>query len=802
MLNRTGVLLLTAATAATWWTDVLAREGIGSGATVDELIVTARRREESLQAVPVSAVVIDAEKIERLVLSSPRDLIAQTPGVTMAANTAGAVVSDDIVIRGVGVARLDSSGSPTGIFRDGLFIGNGTFFGKSFTQFDMFDIRRFEVFRGPQGALWGRQAAGGAVAITTAEPKFAFSGRLKAGFEVEQDARKLEGVVNIPLGDTLAIRLGGQYDDRDGGQIRIKDPTSPLNGRALDKSRWAGVRGAVRWRPTAEMDHRLTVEYLETDNPSYAIYFARPGRGDPGRFDRACTVQLPTSRFLPSQFCKFNDADQQSHTDMWQAFYRGQWKLGFGTLQLSAIYTDRHTVVDDEWDTYTHALVGPTLGLSPAGALLFGAGIGARGVGPTDTSLYPRYGDFEKTGAELLFTSRAEGRFTWLAGADVYRTDDVSNQANIIQYRNPSMQAGPLPPGALLANQSLDQTNRREGVSWSVFGSVGFEIVENLTLSAEGRYTVNDIDNSARNIVLFTCPDVAPVPTNCAPGRVLSRSDAILPKTRIKEEIFTPVVSAIYRVVPGHSVYVRYAEGFRPAGYDTRNAGAVFFGRYDAERLKSYEAGYKGQAFAGHMTFALAGYRNRHRDFQIQDVFVGDDGLVRTKIGNAPRADSWGVEASTRARFQAAGGAVSLGVAYAWTDGTIKPYQVPAGAVTVASVFSNRRLSDTRDYQVVADAGFDAPIGGWNGAAWSIDVSYRLEGGGFQNPQNTLPLADVRILDGAVGLRQGAWRLRVYGRNLTNEIHVVQDIPGVFPEGALKIYNQPRTWGLELTRTW
>lgn len=807
MLNRTSVLAILAVMTAAWAGEAAAQAAPSDGRELEGLVVTARRRVETLQEVPSSVAVVETETIERLNMTAPRDLIYQVPGVRMAASTVGAAVADDIVIRGVGTARLETSGAPTGIFRNNMFIGNGTFFGRTFTPFDLFDIQRFEIFKGPQGALWGRQAAGGAISIVSNQPAPTFSARAKAGYEFKQEAMRFEGVVNMPINDTVAVRLGGTLDDRDGGFVKIKDPGSPLNGRALDKQKMQGIRGAVRWQTTPEIQQTLTLEYYELDNPSYAVYFSRPGRGDPDINSRACTVQLPVSRFIPGQFCQFNDKDQQSHVDTFQAFYEGKWDFGMGTLQLSGIYTDRDADTDDEWDTYVHALVGPTVGLSTTGQVLTGAAIGARGVGPTNDSLYPRGGHFQKSGGELLYTSNLEGPISFLVGADYYSTYDKSGQDNFISYRAP-VAAGPIPVGALLATHRLNQRNSRDGESYSVFGSVEYRF-DNFEISLEGRQTHNKTRNAALNATTILCPTTAPLPVNCpAPGAIIVNTVAVLPNPStpnvvVTENIFTPVASLRYKFLENHAVYVRYGKGFRPGGFDTRNSGNVFFGEYQAEKVESYETGYKGTLFDRRLLLQLAYYYNVHHDFQIQDSFVGDDGFVRSKVGNAPKAESWGIEASGRMRIVQGDTRWTAGLSYAWNDGTIRPYTVPTATGTrIPSTFSNRRLSDTRDYQIVLDGGVETPAPFWEGAMLTANVSFQAEGGGFQNPQNTLRLPDTQLLDGSVGLETKDWRFNVFARNLTNERFLFQQVAGVFPEGLITIYNSPRTVGFEISRTW
>ena len=249
-------IAIIAAAAGTGIADAQEADG---GSTVETVVVTATRRAENIQNVPVSVTAIAGDDLSKFSIATPDDLLASVPGLSTVSS--GGAFLDDISIRGVGTSRIDTSQSATGIFRDGMFIGNGTFFGRIFSQFDMFDMKDVEVYRGPQGALWGRNSAGGAIEINTAHPVMdQFEASATASYEVEQAAEVLKGVVNVPLGDDLAIRVSALYDYTAGGLTKVQDASSPLNGMALDKSYVGGVRIGLRWQPTDDFDATLTIE--------------------------------------------------------------------------------------------------------------------------------------------------------------------------------------------------------------------------------------------------------------------------------------------------------------------------------------------------------------------------------------------------------------------------------------------------------------------------------------------------------------------------------------------------------------
>ncbi|MCP5432479.1 MAG: TonB-dependent receptor [Alphaproteobacteria bacterium] len=790
---------------------ILALDMAPAYAATDEIIVNARRREESLKDVPISAFAANEEFLEAFSIDDARGLLAQIPGVRLGSGTVGAVVADDIVVRGVGVARIESSGSPTGIFRDGMFIGNGTYFGRTFTNFDMFDLETFELYKGPQVALWGRQAAGGAVSITTSKPKFdEFSAKATVGYEVEQQAKKFEGVINVPLSSNFAVRFATQIDHRDGGFIKVKDSASPIDGENLDKVFNAGVRGMVRWQPTEWFDQQLTVEFYRSNNPSYSAYFNRPGRGDPGKFGRACTRPLPPSQFLANQYCFYNVDDPQTETDTTNVFYKGVFDLGFGALDISGIYTKRETEVLDEWDVWVHSLTGAVIGFDDgtgatmvAGTIL-GTMIGTLGVAPGDDSTYPREGFFEKYGIQALFSSEKMGPLSWIAGADYYWTDDRFAQQNYINFYNPySATVAGIPSGGLIARRYLNQQQRRDGGnSWSVFGSVDYDVLRWLEVSAGARYTQNNTPTWADNYGDYTCPPSGPLPVGCpGPGGLVPGAPFghdILSGFEVRESVFTPEVSVTAQLSDEDSVYFRYAQGYRPAGFDTRSQGGTFLGAYGTERDESYEVGFKGFAFERLIAIELAAYYNILNNFQIQDRFLGNDGFLRNRISTAPLAIGYGAEANFRSKFEWGPGTVNAGLGFAWSDGYIDAYY----AGSTLSVNSDKRLADTRDYQLILNFGYVAPIPNWSDANWFTNVSFRAEGGGWMEAANVFELPQSEMLDATLGFTVGTWRVSAFGHNLTNQVVEKQVLNGVFPEGRLFFWNDPRTWGLEVTKRW
>lgn len=221
-----------------------------AGASADEpglgdIVVTAQRQSETLQNVPIAVSAFSAETLERQQIDNPSDLQLTLPSITY---TKTAFTSSSFTIRGIGdlcvgitcdaATAIHTNGSP--------LIGTRLF------ETEFFDLERVEVLRGPQSTLFGRNATAGVVNFITAKPNLS---RMMASGEIEYgnfDSTKIKGMVNVPLGETLSVRLAGYYLNRDGYTQNLYD------GSRIDGRNIYAVRGSLRWQPT----DRTTIDLM------------------------------------------------------------------------------------------------------------------------------------------------------------------------------------------------------------------------------------------------------------------------------------------------------------------------------------------------------------------------------------------------------------------------------------------------------------------------------------------------------------------------------------------------------------
>jgi iron complex outermembrane receptor protein len=225
----------------------------GGGAEVEGLIVTAQKREEDIQDVPIAMSAFSQEALERSQIAGGPDLMTQIPNMTF---TKTNFASYSIQIRGIGTQAI----SATTDAAVAVAFNNTPFIRNRFFEQEFYDLQRVEVLRGPQGTLYGRNATAGVVNVISAKPKFVYEAKVSADV-ANYGSNRLEGMVNIPLvEDVVALRLAGAWTKRD-GFVMNQITGSPIDGRDL----WS-TRMSLRFAPSDTIEANLIYEHFEEDD--------------------------------------------------------------------------------------------------------------------------------------------------------------------------------------------------------------------------------------------------------------------------------------------------------------------------------------------------------------------------------------------------------------------------------------------------------------------------------------------------------------------------------------------------------
>jgi iron complex outermembrane receptor protein len=451
-----------------------AQSGGDSGrSALEEVVVTAERREVSLQDVPASATVLTADALAEQGVDNIIDIQQVAPSVAI--NTYNR--STYINIRGVGIGQSAPTSNPgVAYYIDGMFIPHEQFIAQSF-----FDIESIEVLRGPQGTLTGQNSTGGAIYVRTPAPSFdGVSGYLDQTV-ADYEWRRTVGAVNVPLGDKFAVRLSGVYDDR-GSFTDNAGPSRSDPGSGEDRA----ARAAFRYRPTDGMTFDLRYEHFDRETDYNAI----KNRNDTVSTD-PFTIEEDALSFLNQ---KGDRMSLEARFDL------------FSSLQLRALTSYLDAETSDQADGDRTATARPV----PANLPTNGA----------NTALFPGRVGFTTQGlrtwvSELNLLSQGEGALQWVVGA--FYLDEESPVSVLRDNRNTVT--------FVQSNSSI--VTELTNTSASVFGQLDYRLTDRWAIDAGLRYSE---DKQRYTRILLP----GPPPPGCFPCTSETDSDEMTGRFGVK----------------------------------------------------------------------------------------------------------------------------------------------------------------------------------------------------------------------------------------------------------------------------
>lgn len=541
--------------------------------SLNEIVVTAQKREQRLQDVPVSLTAVSGETLQDLKITDLRSVQSYVPN--MAVLNSG--VNPVVFIRGFGSGPNNVAfDQEVSVYLDGIYGGRGAQFSAPF-----FDLERMEVLRGPQGALFGRNTAAGAISLVSARPTRSPEGYLTAGYDFEWQGFDLTGVASGPISETLGIRAAGKVTRQD-GYIRnlYNDRDEPLLRDTM-------ARVTLRWEPTNNIDIVLKNEYGK--------HRLKGGVTVSG----SLTEDVYDSDFGDERYISDNYAgaglDEASGIETWNTALNADFGIGDHTLTVVGGYshftTERFTAYDE---------------IAPDGTVPPNGGNARFGNG------FPE--DFDQWSIEARVSSPL-GQFLEYVVGVYYDTSDYHLHQDTY-YREVF---------SLTGHQSTDFY--QDSDAWSVFGQGTLNFTDALRLIAGLRYS--KVEKSAT----FTQYTVSGSPLNpIGPDRAGSLS----------EDYFDPSGTLQYDVAPDVMLYATVARGSKSGGFvsNTYNVSADGF-QFAAERSTNYEFGIKSTLGNGLATVNLAVFRMDFSDLQ-QSAYDPDRRTFFTR--NAAKARSEGVE--------------------------------------------------------------------------------------------------------------------------------------------------------------
>ncbi len=640
-----------------------------------EIVVTAERRAESSQKVPLAIQSISGETLAKTGYTSVTDLQYTMPGVQYDP-TQGAAFQ----IRGVGSTSFDfSNAKSVSVVVDDVVMDGQRANGLT----GLVDIERVDVLMGPQGTLFGKNATSGVIAVTTGKPKIGdTSVRASASFG-EHDERILNGTVNIPLGPIAALRVSGFDQAFDGFGRNVT-----LNRKVGSQHEYGG-RAKLYLEPSDSFNLMLSGDYAYHWDSSVRT----PVSGQPA----AVTAILNELGVFPGPESA-DTADSsfgEITTEEWGTSLRVNGKLG--DLDLTSISAYRRT----RYDNATPVNLTPTDRYS---YVTFNNG----------------YLDTEKVSQEVHLASPTGGFVEWLVGGfyNDLRARQVQLQWGTLG--TPLYTNGVPAPTlfALTGAIGVDANASRfdaKNETMAGFGQLKFNFSPRLSLTLGGRYTH---DNNSQGLDFIT---VDPVPiAGYTPIFVGSSAAPAIDYGKVSGNNFSYRIAPQFQVTDNVMLYASYSTGYKPAGI-------AFVGNkyapYRDETVKAWEAGIKSEWFGRRLRVNVDIFRSDFKDFQatiLTKIPDGNGGLIdATVIGNAGGLRTQGVEGNVA--VQPVRG-LTLSGALSYTDAKFTDYVYNA-----TTDYTGSRLTNSPKWSGTAAIDYETEFGSGFGVRAHADYAYRSE---------------------------------------------------------------------------
>lgn len=763
-----------------------------NAATLEEIVVTAQQRAESLQDVPVSVAAVTAKKISDSGIVDLQGLSELVPNFSI--NETG--ISTTVTIRGISSGINSGFEQSVGMYNDGIFYGRD-----QLARVPMIDMERVEVLRGPQGILFGKNSIAGAVSQISAKPTDEFEGSVTALYEPDHGETDLRMVLSGPLTDNLSGRLAVMTRELDG---YVKNTELGVDEQNEDEQ---VVRATLRWDVNDSVTATLkssqsTFDVLGRNMEVYQSF---------GHLEALNSVyNSPTAPWSVDTELNYI-ADNNGHfsnNEVNNSTLTVDWNLEGLTLTSVTGYVDYEFTESCDCDF--------------TGAPVFDAG---------------RQEEYQQLSQEFRVTSDLGSNFDYIAGLFFQNTD--LTYADQIRLPDPTvvntalglLGAGALQPFA--PGSSTDRTFNQEGEVIALFAQGTWSVSEALRLTVGGRYTEEkkDANRQQRHKANATfggqyMPAVTADPVSGA-YNVLYGIFAIEAYDQINGKLddssFSPVVTMEWDANPDTMVYATWTKGYKSGGFDARSnghpdasvnnglkSGAAITGSWEFanEEATSVELGSKMSLADGAAELSVAWYMTDYTDLQVSQF----DGTLGFNVTNAGEAKVKGIEADGR---WALTDNITLTGSVAYLDFNYEK-------------FPNSQCyfqQEDTDGDKLCDAGgkrkeFTPELQANLGAAWASEMSNGLELNASldvsfmdeylyaanldpRSKQDAYSMVNARI---ALAGSEGAWELALLGRNLTDEtvINFGGNTPlgGTLTGGAGNSYyafvNRPRNIALQV----
>lgn len=700
---------------------------------LEEIIITAQKRVESLQDVPISVNTIGGKKLNQIALGSLEDVQTYVPNL----HIAQAPVMGQIFIRGIGSGLNQGFEQSVGMYMDGIHYGRSQQARNPFM-----DLERVEVLRGPQSILFGKNSIAGAISMISAKPTKEFEASLAGLYEPDHGEKEVTLIVSGPITDRLRGRLAVRDRSMDG---YMENLTLDRDEAALDQFM---VRATMIWEPTDDTQISLKLETSEYDSDGRAIEvtedttYATMLHGTFNQHESVLNIKQDYKRSGNGDH-SYNDTDNVTLTIAHE--------INAGTITSITGYSGY------EYDEFCDCdfTGAPTL----------------------DTDWYE---DYDQLSQELRFTSPKGETLDYITGIFYQRgeidfADRMGFGPNSILPA--AMSAGPAGAMALfMQNTAAARDYQQETKGWSLFAQATWNVSKKLHFNFGGRYSQET--KEATRFLRFIDLATGEVPTDAPQAAalpILYSNLNFLPHDLDedrKETSFTPSLTLEYDYDEDTMMYITASTGFKSGGFDTRDNSGLNF-EFEEEEAETLEVGAK-MSLGSRAELNIAVFYTEFSDLQVS-VY---DGVMGFKVGNAAQAVSQGIELDGRWRVSEG---LTLTGAMGYLDFEFGDYangQCPEGVSADSVVdgvgycdYSGQRNMYSPELTATITADHVVSVSENLELRTSVDLIYSDEY--FVAPdmdpdlvQDSYTKVNFRIALGDIDKR---WEVALVGRNLTDE---------------------------------
>lgn len=526
-----------------------------AGAAVDEVVVTAQKREERLQDVPIAISVVNNELLASTNARNLAELQGAVPSVYFAGNSGGGRTY--VTLRGATGLALNTGDEPVAVYMDDVYLGRGVTVGMA----DLLDIGAIEIVRGPQGTLQGRNATAGALLIRSADPTPTREGRITASIADPQEVR-FQGVISGPVAQDLTARLSvGYLNDRGWA-------TNTFTGKHIGGAESHQARLVMRYDPEGGFDARVVADYSRVSNQPAIV-----------RWGATTFSPLATGALVPAGTATPQLELPAAQRDAILNDYKFNLNPGtFSTVQTGGL-TGKLTYSFENMDLISVSGYRQTH---------------VRALNDSDGLADARMGyntnidESEQWSQELRLQSSGDTRLSWITGLYFFHEDQFYD-TNIYNLRFTT-------PTATVTRYIGDIETK----SWAAFADATFKLTDQLSIIGGLRRTEDKKTIDGRIIVSNLTTGAAPT-TTPYPGSVTYKDTSYRAKL-------------VYKPTDDLMAFIGYGKGFRSGGW---NPFAIQ-PPYAPETNKSLEAGLKGDFIERRLSLSVAAYRNLYTNLQLR----------------------------------------------------------------------------------------------------------------------------------------------------------------------------------------